>query len=83
MRDYGHIVVQDHMLDKHNRETRPDFCDKYCYGDSIPVPKNELKQTLKAKLQDIWRKGGKGPICMAFVHVSRIPLKARNMIFLM
>lgn len=50
------------MLDKHNRETRPDFCDKYCYGDSIPVPKNELKQTLKAKLQDIWRKGGKGPI---------------------
>ncbi|KJE02513.1 hypothetical protein I311_03701 [Cryptococcus gattii NT-10] len=62
MRDYGHIIVQDHMLDKHNGETRPDYRDKYCYGDSIPVPKNELKQTLKAKLQDIWRKGGKGPI---------------------
>lgn len=57
------------MLDKHNGETRPDFRDKYCYGDSIPVPKNVLKQTLKAKLQDIWRKGGKGPICMAFVHL--------------
>ncbi|OXH34546.1 hypothetical protein J008_02576 [Cryptococcus neoformans] len=62
MRDYGHIIVQDHILDKYNGETRPDYRDKYCYGDSIPIPKNELKQTLKAKLQDIWKKGGKGPI---------------------
>ena len=59
--------VQDHILDKYNGETRPDYRDKYCYGDSIPVPKNELKQTLKAKLQDIWKKGGKGPICMLSV----------------
>ncbi|WVO15870.1 hypothetical protein L204_103534 [Cryptococcus depauperatus] len=72
MRDHGHIIVQDYYLDKRNEKTCSDYRDAYDFGQSIPIRRSELKQTIKSKLQDIWKKAGRGPIFVVTHTVSGI-----------
>ncbi|WVW78804.1 hypothetical protein I302_100766 [Kwoniella bestiolae CBS 10118] len=69
MRDMGHFIVQDHLLDKKNGESQPDLRDSYLFGDSLPVEVHKIRMTLKQKIKDLSKKAGNGPIYIVS-HVS-------------
>ncbi|WVQ83864.1 hypothetical protein IAT38_006008 [Cryptococcus sp. DSM 104549] len=61
-RDWGHWVIQDHLLTKKNGKTKPDYRDAYLFGDTLPMESGKLKNALKSKLKELNKLAGNGPI---------------------
>ncbi|WRT65096.1 uncharacterized protein IL334_002038 [Kwoniella shivajii] len=62
MRDSGHFIIQEHILDKKNGEVRPDYRDGYLFGDSLPLQKDKIRSTIKQKIKELSVRAGNGPI---------------------
>ncbi|OCF30461.1 hypothetical protein I316_07897 [Kwoniella heveanensis BCC8398] len=62
MRDFGHLIISDHLLSKRNGESRPDYRDDYLFGDSLPLEQDKLRAGIQRKLKDLTKKSGSGPI---------------------
>ncbi|WVF70147.1 hypothetical protein IAT40_004935 [Kwoniella sp. CBS 6097] len=62
MRDFGHLIISDHLLSKRNGEKKPDYRDDYLFGDSLPLEQDKLRVGIQRKLKELVKKAGEGPI---------------------
>ncbi|WVQ97744.1 hypothetical protein IAU59_004858 [Kwoniella sp. CBS 9459] len=62
MRDFGHLIISDHLVSKRNGEIKPDYRDDYLFGDSLPLEQDKLRAGIQRKIKDLAKKSGEGPI---------------------
>ncbi|WWC67613.1 uncharacterized protein I206_101523 [Kwoniella pini CBS 10737] len=62
MRDMGHFVVQEHLIQKRNKDTQPDYKDDYLFGDSLPILEAKMGADIRRKIDELSAKAGNGPI---------------------
>ncbi|WWC59131.1 uncharacterized protein I303_101679 [Kwoniella dejecticola CBS 10117] len=62
MTECGHYIVQEHLIDKRNKDTQPDYKDDFLYGESLPISEGKIREVIKRQIQDLSAKAGKGPI---------------------